>query len=213
MQQLFRTRQTRHPDLVEQAMGTQMLALLRQLDAACRAEADLAEAAQTAFHQHPDAPILLSFPGIGAQTGARVLAEIGDDRARFTDARGLKAYAGSAPITRASGKKTYVGRRFVKNNRLANAGYHWAFGAFNNSPGADAHYRARRETGDWHASAQRHLFNKLLGQLHHCLQTNTPYSETIAFPAPRVEPGPDTSAPTSTCEEASATMFPMPNAA
>ncbi|WP_434100702.1 transposase [Streptomyces olivaceoviridis] len=31
--------------------------------------------------------------------GARVLAELGDDRARFTDARALKSYAGSAPIT------------------------------------------------------------------------------------------------------------------
>ena len=37
-------------------------------------------------------------------TGARVLAEIGDDRSRFTDARALKAYAGAAPVTRASGK-------------------------------------------------------------------------------------------------------------
>jgi Transposase IS116/IS110/IS902 family len=32
--------------------------------------------------------------------GARVLAEIGDDRSRFQDAKGLKAYAGAAPITR-----------------------------------------------------------------------------------------------------------------
>ncbi len=213
LQQIFRARQAHHPDLVEQAMGTQMLALLRQLDAACLAEADLAEAAQAAFHRHADAPILLSFPGIGNQTGARILAEIGDDRTRFTDARGLKAYAGSAPVTRASGKKTYVGRRFVKNNRLANAGYHWAFGAFNNSPGAGAHYRARRESGDWHAAAQRHLFNKLLGQLHHCLRTDTPYNEAIAFPAPRVQPGPDMPVPASTCDKEPSTMLPMLNVA
>lgn len=38
---------------------------------------------------------------------ARLLAEIGDDRTRFADASGLKAYAGSAPITRASGTKSY----------------------------------------------------------------------------------------------------------
>ena len=51
--------------------------------------------------------------------GARVLAEIGDDRSRFADARGLKAFAGSAPITRASGKKTVVLHRHIKNRRLA----------------------------------------------------------------------------------------------
>lgn len=55
--------------------------------------------------------------------GDRVLAELGDDRARFADARTLKSYAGSAPITRASGKKRFVGRRYVKNNRLINAGF------------------------------------------------------------------------------------------
>jgi transposase len=56
---------------------------------------------------HPareDAGIITSFPGLGPLTGARVLAETGDDRSRFQDAKGLKAYAGAAPITRASGK-------------------------------------------------------------------------------------------------------------
>ena len=56
------------------------------------------------FPSHPDAE-MLSFPGLGIQLAARLLAEIGDDRARFADARGLKAYAGSSPVTRASGKK------------------------------------------------------------------------------------------------------------
>ncbi|MEV0969931.1 transposase [Microtetraspora glauca] len=41
--------------------------------------------------------------GADRETGARVLAELGDDRTRFADARALKAYAGSAPIIRASG--------------------------------------------------------------------------------------------------------------
>jgi len=50
-------------------------------------------------------------PALGKLAGARVLAEIGDDRARFADARGLKAFAGSAPTTRASGKKTVVLQR------------------------------------------------------------------------------------------------------
>ena len=90
------------------AMGIQLAALLHQFDAACRAADDLAEAATAHFEQHPDAAIITSFPGLGNLTGARVLAEIGDDRSRFADARGLKAFAGSAPITRASGKKTVV---------------------------------------------------------------------------------------------------------
>lgn len=59
--------------------------------------ADLAQAVEEAFPQHPDSEIILSFPGLGIQLAARVLAEIGDDRTRFADARGLKAYAGASP--------------------------------------------------------------------------------------------------------------------
>jgi transposase len=177
----LRAEQAHQPALVEEAMGQQLLALLTQLDASCKAVDDLTEAVESLFRQHPDAEILLSFPGLGVQLGARVLAEIGDDRARFADARALKAYAGSAPITRASGKKRFVGRRYIKNNRLTNAGHQWAFAALTASPGAAAHYRRRRDHGDWHAQAQRHLFNRMIGQLYHCLQTRQLFDEQHAF--------------------------------
>ena len=117
-----------------------------------------------------------------------MLAEIGDDRSRFQDAKGLKAYAGAAPITRASGKTRSVTRRKVKNNRLAAAGYTWAFSALTASPGARAHYDRRKDAGDRHAAAQRNLFSRLLGCLHHCLTTGQHYDEATAFPAPAKQP-------------------------
>lgn len=180
----FRKEQLRQPPLIEDAMGKQALALLRQLDAACRSAADLEQAATESFNQHPDAGIITSFPGIGALTGARVLAETGDDRSRFTDAKGLKAYAGTAPVTRASGKRKTVTRRTAKNNRLADAGTTWAFSAISASPGARAHYDRRTAAGDRHAAALRNLANRLFGCLFHCLQTGQHYDEATAFPAP-----------------------------
>jgi transposase len=114
-----------------------------------------------------------------------VLAELGDDRSRFVDARGVKAYAGAAPVTRASGKRCQVLARKVKNQRLAAVGYVWAFAALTASPGARAHYDRRKHAGDRHAAAQRNLFNRLLGMLHHCLTTRQTYSEHQAFPAPQ----------------------------
>ena len=179
----FRQEQMRQLPLVEQAMGRQALALLRQLGAACQNASELEAAAIESFSQHPDAAIITSFPGIGPLTGARVIAETGDDRSRFADSKGLKAYAGAAPITRASGKSRSVTRRHVKNNRLAQAGYIWAFAALTASPGARAHYDRRRDAGDRHAAAQRNLFSRLLGCLHHCLATGQHYDETTAFPA------------------------------
>ncbi len=181
LREIFRSEYARHRPAVEDAFGQQLLALLKQLDAACQAADDLTTAAEAAFKAHADSEILLSFPGLGPRLGARLLAEIGDDRTRFADARALKSYAGSAPITRASGKKHFVGRRFVKNNRLMHAGFLWAFSSLTASAGANAHYRRRREHGDWHNAAQRDLLNRFLGQLHHCLQTRQPFDEQRAF--------------------------------
>jgi transposase len=183
LRDVFRGDYAHQPPLVEEALGKQMLALVVQLEAACTAADDLAKAVEETFSQHPDAEVLLSFPGLGVQLGARVLAEIGDDHTRFADARSLKAYAGSSPITRASGKKSSITRRWVKNDRLNHAGYLWAFSAITASPGARDHYRRRRDDhGDWHAAAQRNLFNRMLGQLYHCLQEHELFDEQTAFP-------------------------------
>lgn len=165
-------------------MGAHAAALLAALDTACSNVEQLGEATMRAFREHPHHEIITSFPGLADITGARVLAEIGDCPERFADARALKAYAGSAPITRASGRTTTVTFRRIKNRRLAAAGFTWAFMAITNSPSARAHYDRRRAIGDRHAAALRHLFNRYLGQLHHCLATGEPYDDAKAFRSP-----------------------------
>ncbi|MEU9987167.1 IS110 family transposase [Streptomyces sp. NPDC048045] len=172
---------------VEAALGHQTSALLRQLNTACDNAARLEAAGTRAFEEHPDAPVIRSFPGLAALTGARVLAEIGDDRTRFATAGSLKAYAGSAPVTRASGKSCKVMSRKVKNQRLAAVGYVWAFNSLTRSPGARAHYDRRRAAGDRHVAAQRNLFNRFMGMLFHCLQNGHTYDEAVAFPQASAE--------------------------
>jgi len=115
--------------------------------------------------------------------GARILGEMGDDRTRFADAKALKAFAGTAGVTRASGKKTSVTRRVVRNRRLGQAGYLWALPLLTHSPGARAHYDHRRERGDTYSAAARHLANRYFGILFHCLQHRLTYDEAKAFPA------------------------------
>jgi transposase len=178
----LRRPQLRQPPAVEQAMGIQAGALLAMLNAACDGIEQLDKATADAFGQHPDHDVIVSFPGLGELSGARVLAEIGDDRDRFADSRALKAYAGSAPVTRASGRSLVITHRRIKNNRLAAVGYTWAFMAMTNSPPARAHYYQRKNSGDGHPAALRHLFNRLLGQLHHCLHTGQTYGNAKAFP-------------------------------
>lgn len=184
----LRQPQLRQPELVEKAIGRQALALLAALDTACAGANDLEQAAAEEFRKHPDHTIITSFPGLADLTGARVLAEIGDDRTKFGTDRALKAYAGSAPVTRASGKTISITHRRVKNDRLAAAGWVWAFAAASRCDPARAHYQRRRAHGDRHAAALRHLFNKMLGQLHHCLQSREPFDPIKAFGHPVVTP-------------------------
>ena len=149
--------------------------LVRQI---ARLEASLA----ASFEQHPSAEILRSLPGLGVVLGARVLAEFGDDPHRYADARARKNYAGTAPITRASGKSRVVLARYARNRRLADALYLWSFSALNGSPGVRALYDAQRARGATHHAALRALANRLVGILHGCLRHGTNYDEETAWP-------------------------------
>ncbi|KJY40404.1 transposase [Streptomyces sp. NRRL S-444] len=129
------------------------------------------------FLTHPDAEIYLSMPGIGEITGARVLAEFGDDPTRYTSAKARKNYAGTSPVTRASGKQHSVHARYVRNDRLADALHKQAFSALNTSPGARRYYDRQRARDVGYNPALRQLGNRLVGILHGCLKHRTLYDE------------------------------------
>lgn len=134
------------------------------------------------FDRHPDAEILGSLAGLGPVLGARVLGEFGDDPSRYADARGRKAYAGTAPITRASGRSRVVLARMVRNRRLADACDRWAFCSLTASPGARRYYDALRGRGKTHSQATRQLANRWVGILHACLEHRALYREEVAWP-------------------------------
>jgi hypothetical protein len=112
-------------------------------------------------------------PGLGPVLGARVLGEFGDDPHRYASGKARKNYAGTSPITRASGKRKIVAARFIRNNRLTDALMAQAFNALSVSPGARALYDAERAGGTEHNPALRKLANRLVGILHGCLKTRT----------------------------------------
>jgi Transposase IS116/IS110/IS902 family len=86
------------------------------------------------FDTHPDADIYLSQPGLGDVLGARALGEFGDDPNRYTTAKCRKNYAGTSPLTIASGKKRVVLARYIRNQRLYDAIDAWAFSALSDPP-------------------------------------------------------------------------------
>ena len=133
------------------------------------------------FDKHPDADIYRSLPGLGVVLGARVLGEFGDDPNRYTDAKSRRNYAGTSPLTVASGKKRAVLARHIRNRRLYDAIDHSALCALSSSPGARTFYDQHRAAGDTHHQALRALGNRLVGILHGCLRHHTAYSEDTAW--------------------------------
>jgi hypothetical protein len=111
-----------------------------------------------------------------------VLGEFGDDPTRYRSPRARKAYAGTAPLTRASGTRRSVLARVGRKRRLFDACFQWAFSALQNSPGArrsSDQYRARGHTPDQAVCA---LANRLVVILHGCLAHAQPYREEVAWP-------------------------------
>ena len=170
------------PARVEAALALTVAGLLRIVVTMRTVVEQLEAALATEFDSHDLAPVLRSAPGLGPVLAARVLAEVGDDPARFASVDGLRAFAGTAPVTRASGRSHYVKARKVRNKRLADACHWWAYATLTRSSDARAHYDRRRAAGDHHNAALRNLANKLLGRLWWCLINNQPWEENAAWP-------------------------------
>jgi hypothetical protein len=119
-------------------------------DAITALEAELA----AVFDQHAQARIITSFPGPRARPRGSCARQYPH---RFTDAHAMRSFAGTAPITRASGRSRVVSARRICNRRLNDACHWWAFAALTKSAGARAHYDHRKAADDTHNAALRNL--------------------------------------------------------
>jgi hypothetical protein len=181
IQAALREEQLRERPKIELAYGTIVgahVAMIRAYNVEIvRLEAALTED----FEQHPDAKIIRSLPGLGMVLGARVLGEFGDAPNRYADAKSRRNYAGTSPVTRASGKSKVVLARHARNRRLADAADRWAFCSLTKSPGARAYYDELRARHKTHRQATRQLANRWIGILHACLEQRVNYDENIAW--------------------------------
>jgi hypothetical protein len=181
IQAALRSEQLQASAVVATAMGASVSATVAVIAEMTAQTALLAAELEAGFDQHPDASVVRSLPGLGTILGARVLGEFGDEPNRYATAKCRKNYAGTSPITRASGTKRVVLARHVRNQRLADAIYLWAFSALTGSPGARRYYDERKAAGDTHHQALRALGNRLVGILHGCLAHHVAYDESIAW--------------------------------
>jgi transposase len=182
IQDALRAPQLEQPPLIAEAFGASVAAYVGMLTATVAQASALEGQLEAPFGRHPAAEILLSQPGLGGILGARVLAEFGDDPTRYASPKARKNYAGTSPITKASGTRRAVLARVATNKRLRDALHLQAFAALTSSPGARAYYDEHRAHGVGHNQALRAVSNRLVGILHGCLRHGRPYDEPTAWP-------------------------------
>ena len=131
------------------------------------------------FKSHPDSNLFGSLPGAGSKLAPRLLAEIGDQRERFTDANALQCYAGTAPVTIRSGQIQRQRFRRSAVPTLRASVHLWVDLSRRKCAWAETYYKAHRARGQSHACALRCLGQRWLKILWKIWQSRTPYDEAL----------------------------------
>lgn len=152
-----------------------LLAVLTSLVTQIKA---LAEQIGKQLAAHTDGHIFTSLPRSGTVRAARLLAEIGDCRARFPDPQSLMSLAGVTPSTRQSGKHKTVTFRWAVDKQLRDAVCDFAADSRKANPWAAQLYNDAITRGKDHPHATRILARAWLYIIWHCWQDHTPYDPT-----------------------------------
>jgi transposase len=158
-------------------------ALVAQLRVTLQAIADFDTAIAHRAQDHPDFPLFDALPGAGAVLAPRLLVAFGEQRERFPSADALQKYAGIAPVTERSGKKSWVHWRLQCPKFLRQTFVEWAAESTRHSFWAQVYYQQQRAKGKAHQVAVRALAFKWIRILYRCWQDRTPYDESVYLQA------------------------------
>jgi len=147
---------------------TVLLVLLEQIKA-------LTAEIETQLAAHADAHIFTSLPRAGKIRAARMLAEIGDCRAKFPTRESLTCLAGVTPSTRQSGKSHVVAFRWACDKQLRDAVCDFAGDTRRANPWAADLYNRARSRGHDHPHAVRILARAWIRVIWRCWLDGVPY--------------------------------------
>src|SRR5216683_2446326 len=131
------------------------------------------------FLSHEDNVVFSSLPRAGKRLAPRLLAEIGDDPARYETAASLQALGGTSPVLFQSGNYSKPHRRLGCIKPLRNALHQFAWQSTLIEPWAAAYYERKRAEGKSHSVAVRALSNVWVRIIFAMLSTHKPYVSAI----------------------------------
>src|SRR5262244_2033994 len=158
-------------------------ALVAQLRVTLQAIADFDTAIAQCAQNHPDFSLFQALPGAGPVFASRLLVAFGEQRERYPSATALQKYAGIAPVTERSGKKSWVHWRLQCPKFLRQSFVEWAAESIRHSFWAQVYYQKQRAKGNTHQAAVRALAFKWIRILYRCWQDRTPYDESVYLQA------------------------------
>ena len=150
----------------------------------CRQLQDLVQTLKTfdqqiaqSFKAHDDHAIFASLPGAGPVLAPRLLASIGSQRERYATAANLQYYSGIAPVTKRSGGKCHIHRRYLCPKFHRQSFHEYAKESILWSRWAAAYYLQQRTKGAPHHTAVRALAFKWQRIIWRCWRDRKPYAE------------------------------------
>jgi transposase len=158
-------------------------ALVAQLRVTLEAITDFDTAIAQRAQSHPDFPLFHALPGAGPVFAPRLLVAFGEQRERYATAAELQQYAGIAPVTERSGKKSWVHWRLQCPKFLRQTFVEWAAESIRHSFWAQLYYQQQRDQGKAHQAAVRALAFKWIRILYRCWQDRTLYDESTYLQA------------------------------
>jgi transposase len=157
-----------------------VLSLVKMLFALEDRLAEYRKRIEELFQSHPDHNLFGSLPGAGPKLAPRLLAEIGDDRGRFEgDAQNLQCLAGTAPVTKRSGKHRECHQRWACNKHLRHAVHLFSEQSLTRCAWAETYYQAHRAKDHSHARSLRCLGQRWLKIIHKMWMDRTPYNPEL----------------------------------
>jgi hypothetical protein len=130
------------------------------------------------FNDMADADIFTSFPGTGPCLAPRLLAVLGEDRARFNSSEEVQNFTGLSPVTERSGQKNWVHWRWQCSKFVRQSFIEWSAKSVHQSYWAGLYYAQQRAKGKSHQTAVRALAYKWVRIVYKCWKTRTPYDES-----------------------------------
>jgi transposase len=158
-------------------------ALVAQLRVTLQAITDFDTAIAQRAQSHPDFPLFQALPGAGPGFASRLLVAFGEQRERYPSATALQKYAGIAPVTERSAKKSWVHWRLQCPKFLRQSFVEWATESIRHAFWAQVYYQQQREKGKAHQAAVRACAFQWIRILYRCWQERTPYDEATYLQA------------------------------